>query len=480
MRKLFTLLFALLSVFAVTSCDSDDPQTAAPDKPESGLVRVKVCIGVQQPTLTGTTRAADLPDSLAVNGEMMGSWMVAAVKNGTVEEIISSADLSPRLEQDSAWTYLTADAEGETHTFYSFANLTDDEIAGLGIVKGQPLPDDFDTRTFSVNGNQSSVDGFPNGIPMSNKQEARVQAGGEVNLEVVRMVAKVRVVVTNTGTKDINVAGIAIRDITANGSNNITLMPGGLTGSVRDEALPSTAVKDTAVYSLAGDDMTVAGGKSLIWSFYVNPSHATTAAGHFVVSLRTGKNSASPYYNYDRPFVFTDGITADGLWSTVARNELHVLKIDLADYDIRFSAVGFTAIGVLPSYSTVPSMSVINLGMYGQYHIIPLVRDWETGRTVPYRNQYSDNSRTLVDNDVAITQARDSGYTASAMPRFFWNNTGSTSYMEYEVGNYTGYVIYELTAVVRDPDNTTHTITRRFKVAMTAIDFSTLAKRRRR
>ena len=70
-------------------------------------------------------------------------------------------------------------------------------------------------------------------------------------------------------------------------------------------------------------------------SFYVNESAAGNTSKYFIINLNTSTG-------VKRYALFQD-------WTTIARNDHHILRISLDDYKLKFDVQSFTAIGLYPS-----------------------------------------------------------------------------------------------------------------------------------
>lgn len=130
------------------------------------------------------------------------------------------------VEKDQVFVELN---KGET-TFYSFANIKPEEIGlNASTSVGQQLPPGFDEKTYQMDGNsqlfhQLMTPDFQNGYPMSNKQMVNITDNQQViNLEVIRMVAKVQLSITNATDHDIVLKSITLSDVTLNGNPNVKL-----------------------------------------------------------------------------------------------------------------------------------------------------------------------------------------------------------------------------------------------------------------
>lgn len=498
--KLLPLLFFSVAAMLLASCQTDDDTPGRPDS--DSRANVTLSLSVQSSNQTGAATRATYEDG--VEGELMRNWTIVAVQGGVIERIFQSQDYAGERARDSVTTRLD---DGET-VFYTFANINIGDL-GVSLVEGGTMPERFDSLAFTVSGSQQSLDGFAaTGIPMSNKQVVTIgPATSLVSLEVVRMVAKVRVEVSNPTNDDLKVTQVTLTDITKNAADNLKLLPGGIvddaTGkravALNNVADGDTTRKSTFVYTVPTNSQTIAAGGEQTYEFYVNESQARADIGHFVLSVTTdytvsGEASADSTVRRQR-FAFLD-------WSAIARNEVHVLPVTLRRYRIDLYVRPYTAIGVLPTYDMESDIATINFGLYGHYDIIPRVRDlvtgeyyiirndtYQQGMTVNWDSQNTEtadlkiNSEGLVTDGGGMAAAYDIGGwqdTASVAhyPTVGWNHTAMTPRIECIVGNYTGWAIYTVTANItaggRDFD-----LTRRFRITNTYVDLSQLAKKHR-
>lgn len=281
-----------------------------------------------------------------VDAENMKSWVVAFVKDGKVVSFAENTDVSAnkRIKDDVIIKNLV---KGETYQVYSFANLT---AAELDIAKDAPV--DFDSKNWKMNGNGFDVNAADcKGIPMSNKQEVTIDATGnptQKELWVVRMLAKVTLKFKNPSSTDLVINDITISDITKNSSENgdkenIKLLPNH-TDADNDQVtcspnLVGQAATDNYRYTLSSPKTIKAGVTDYKpeneISFYVNESAAGNTSKYFIINLNTSAG-------VKRYALFQD-------WTTIARNDHHILPISLDDYKLKFDVQSFTAIGLYPS-----------------------------------------------------------------------------------------------------------------------------------
>lgn len=500
-----TLMMTLAVVLAsfISSCSTDDP--GENPSPENNGVELR--LSVASPSIGGvSTRAAVTEEGEA--GEFMKTWTIVAVQGNKIAAIYRSSDtdlsgrtnISPSVStgeysQSSFYASKSVLANG-TYDFYTFANISDSE---LGLSADSKIGDTFDVAdAFTVNGNQQNVSGFDaNGIPMSNKQTVTITDDTNlIQLQVIRMVAKMRIQISNPTSDAIKVTRITLSDITKNTAGNIKLLPGELiadsTNGKRATHIAYASDTTTYVYSVPeGIQSIAANGGEQTYEFYVNESQARSDINHFVVGLTTdySENGTAVSHRY----AFAD-------WNSIARNEIHVLPISLRRYRIDLYVRPYTAIGVLPDYDMESEIATINLGLYGHYDIVPRIRDLRENKYYHILNttaaqgvtvqegQTSETSDLTINslelqNDNGIGTVYDIGGwdgNSDHYPTVGWNSTAMTPRIECITGNYTGWAIYTINASFTEKGSTTPiNLTRRFRITNTYVDLSQLAKKRR-
>lgn len=358
-RTIHTALILMVLAF-MTACSTD---SADPIQGDSGGVNQgdKVTVHMTLSTAPSSGTRASLSWENGVDAENMKSWVVAFVKDNKVVSFAENNNVSDgnRIKDDVTITDLPK--ENATYQVYSFANLTSTE---LGISKGADV--DFDNKKWKMNGNGFNVNATDcKGIPMSNKQEVTVDASGETDkheLWVVRMLAKVTLRFRNPSATPLEIKDITLSDVTSNPSTgvntdgNIMLLPkhldvsgtSGATGSSNLTGADKDQVKciPNLVGQAATENYTYKLTKTIPAkvdkyeteneiSFYVNESAAGNTSKYFIINLNTSAG-------VKRYALFKD-------WTTIARNDHHILPISLDDYKLKFDVQSFTAIGLYPS-----------------------------------------------------------------------------------------------------------------------------------
>lgn len=331
------LILMVLAFFSACSTDNADPILGGSGGDNQGD---KVTVHMTLSTASSSGTRATLWNE-GVDAENMKSWVVAFVKDGKVVSFAEKTDVSANNRIQDEVTIKDLPKEKATYQVYSFANLTATE---LGIAKDAPV--DFDNMKWKMDGNGFNV--TTNDIPMSNKQTVKIDASGKpdkTELWVVRMLAKVTLRFKNPSATPLEIKEITISDITKNSSENgdkenIKLLPNH-TDADKDQVVCSPnlvdqAATDSYTYTLPSPKTIKAGDKTENEiSFYVNESKAGNTSKYFIINLTTSTG-------VKRYALFKD-------WTTIARNDHHILPISLDDYKLQFDVQSFTAIGLYPS-----------------------------------------------------------------------------------------------------------------------------------
>lgn len=272
--------------------------------------------------------------------ENMKSWFVVLTQGGNVVQTIEKTQVDAQHAKEDEVTL--ENVEPGTYQVYSFANIDKTQLGTL--TSGSAV--DFKKMKYKMNGN--GFDATISGIPMSNEQTLTVNQDGTTDknkLWVVRMLAKVTLQFKNPSATPLEINDITISDITKNSSENgdkenIKLLPNHSDADndqvVCSPNLVEQAVTENYSYKLS-PAMTIPAGttdyKEI--SFYVNESKAGNTSKYFIINLNTSKG-------VKRYALFQD-------WTTIARNDHHILQIKLDDYKLKFDVQSFSAIGLYPS-----------------------------------------------------------------------------------------------------------------------------------
>lgn len=471
MRKLLYLLSWGLVTFILMGCVPDaNPAIDSGDSSDGATRQVEICLGVASDATGGTRAGSDYTDVNMQAGELMKNWIIVMVDaDGRIVDIVKNGPYDAgetERSQDSFWKRM----KQGTYTFYSFANLTRKEIGIDTYRVGDTLPAGFfeqkkcsvkiPSLVFADHWSDFDNDYFPQGIPMSNKQVVTIGKDTKaVNLEVIRMVAKVVLQLTNNTDHDITFKGLTLSDVTPNVADNLMLLPGkdetdeqGIV-HVSDANLATTQKQTVAYASMAlgtGHDYVVKCRGQAVTNicFYINESKATDENKYHILQLQTIDSDYSST-EINRRLAMLN-------WSKICRNDYRVIPIKLDDYSIEWNVQSFTSIGVLPQIEDDGENLTITMGYYGEFHIIPKVRQLSTG----YYSAVQSGSFKWV------TGSRD---IFDVEPR--WSLHGKR--VEGEMANLAGSSVYALTLTVNKDfyGKEQITLTRKVRFVMNPVKF---------
>lgn len=352
-KNIFTYMLALFSTLAIVGCSFEEDHADCQGKSEGEKMQVELRLTASASSLTrsystsdGVTRASWVDTNAAREGEMMHNCFVVIVQNDKIQSIVQ-CDFTEEVEQTS----LKAKAELGNATFYSFANITPAE---LGITM-TTTPAEIESKYYKVEGNTTTLSA--KGIPMSNKQTVNITSKKQqVDLKVIRMMAKVELNFTNDTGYDLNIKSVKLTDITDNAANNVSLLPmKDASGNVVPNINAAATYKDYEVMIGGTAGTKVANGGKLQTTFYVNESVARNPK-YFVLSINTDKGTVT------NRIAMTE-------WSKIARNDYLIIPVKLVDYRIELEPQVFTGIGVIPELSYRGDRITATFKSYGEFHL---------------------------------------------------------------------------------------------------------------
>lgn len=348
MNKIKTImaLLVLTMLATFTACSPGDSSMS--DNP-GGESKNGFTIHLKLSTAASGSNGQAAPHSRALTPEWepgsdvenMKSWFVVLTQSDKVVQTIEKTQVDAQHAEEDEVT-LENVAPG-TYQVYSFANIDKTQLGGT-LTNGSDV--DFKNMEYKMNGN--GFDATISGIPMSNEQTLIVKQDGTTDknkLWVVRMLAKITLQFRNPSATDLLINDITISDITKNSSENgdkenIKLLPNH-SDADNDQVVCSPNLVGQAAtenYSYKLSPAVTIPARTTDYkevSFYVNESVAGNTSKYFIINLKTSAG-------VKRYALFKD-------WTTIARNDHHILPISLDDYKLKFDVQSFTAIGLYPS-----------------------------------------------------------------------------------------------------------------------------------
>ena len=380
------LILTMLATF--TACSPDDSSMS--DNPGGGS-KNGFTIHLKLSTAASGSNGQAAPHSRTLTpdewefgsyAENMKSWFIVLTQDDKVVQTVEKTQVDAQHAEEDEVTL--ENVEPGTYQVYSFANIDKTQLGTL--TSGFTV--DFKNMKYKMNGN-----GFDatSGIPMSNEQTLTVNRDGTTDknkLWVVRMLAKVTLRFKNPSATPLVINDITISDITKNSSENgdkenIKLLPNH-TDADKDQVVCSPNLVEQAAtesyqYTLPSPKTIAANTdytKENEISFYVNESKAGNTSKYFIINLNTSAG-------VKRYALFQD-------WTTIARNDHHILPISLDDYKLKFDVQSFSAIGLYPSITdNGTTLSYTCYYPEEEFHIQPKVvhaNDTDVPGTIDYAN----------------------------------------------------------------------------------------------
>ena len=491
MAKKIYYYICIWAVCLLAACSAGDDATSFPGQADAenqvGVTLQLSALSSQtsQSSRSSLTRAAWETDTEAMPGEMMKSWFVVVVQNGKIEKIITS-DLKSlgvtEVEKDQVFVELN---KGET-TFYSFANIKPEEIGlDASTSVGQPLPADFDEKTYQMDGNcqlfhQLMTPDFQNGYPMSNKQVVNITDNQQViNLEVIRMVAKVQLSITNATDHDIVLKSITLSDVTLNGNRNIKLLPNvDSANKLKGVNLADGVAKGTI--TLKADEnnkgITIGEGATQTACFYMNESLVDKGEDggnrYFILSLTTVDAATATGTTSNHRYAMLS-------WNEIRRNDYLKIPIKLEDYQIRWTVEAFSPIGVLPKVKDDGENLSLDFSYYGEFHIKPeVIKLSRTGSQTLSVSEWQMGTDATGSDGWKLQEQNPKGEDGVNIFDCSPAWVPSAYRLEGEMGNRTGSAIYTMKIKVKEQNGlgTYPIISRKVRFTMKQVDLTRAGK----
>ena len=490
MAKKIYYYICIWAVCLLAACSAGDEATSSPGQADAEN-RVGVTLRLSalssqtsQSSRISQTRAAWETDTDALPGEMMKSWFVVVVQNGKIEKILTSDLKSLGVTEVEKDQVFVKDLNmGET-TFYSFANLKLSEIGlDASTSVGKPLPDGFDEKTYQMDGNcqlfhQLMTPDFQNGYPMSNKQVVNITTTNQqvINLEVIRMVAKVQLSITNATDHPINLKTITLSDVTQNGNQNIKLLPNvDSNNQLQGVNLANSVKKGTITLTAAENDgITIEAKSSQAACFYMNESLVDKGTDdgnrYFILSLTTEDAGTGAITNHRYAMLS---------WNEIRRNDYLKIPIKLEDYQIRWKVEAFSPIGVLPKVTDDGENLSLDFGYYGEFHIKPeVIKLSRTGSQTLSVSEWQMGTDATGSDGWKLQEQNPQGADGVNIFDISPAWVPSAYRLEGEMGNRTGSAIYTMKIKVKEQNGlgTYPIISRKVRFTMKQVDLTRARK----
>lgn len=439
MRAIHILLFfTLLLLGACTQDLPDNPSHADKTRVTFSLALAPVVTAPSQGS--AWTPVLGSPEELVMNGFCV---MVDA-ETRKVEHVFTSRDDDPKSQKycnvyNDAGTREIQTSTGEK-LFYTFANLSREKVeqaiavstglTGFHFTKDTALDTaKINKATIAISGNNFQPS-ETNGIPMSGYQHLTIAAtdqGKEIQLNVVRLLAKLEFEITNDTETPLYVDSIKFENITNDApdenTHNLFLFPAPLTPKENSATIITIKPNLTDWGKTHYEKLTIPVRQTLgnnattSVTYYINETAApNTQFGDFMLTLNLRENDAAGTQQQRFALISNAETQYQDSWLYIARNDWRYIPIHLHDYLFELIPQDFPPIGVLPSsVKEADGTFTCTFHADGDFHLQPRITDRKTGKEVTGWTASDPKWQTIAPNPGL--------YTASGTPA--WYKPGS-------------------------------------------------------
>lgn len=467
MRAFHILLF--FSLLLLGACTQD-----LPDNPgHTDKKRVTFSLALTPAATESSSRAAWTP----VLGEekelvMNGFCVMVDAETSMVEHVFKSRSEDEGKGQKYCNVYNDEGSrEIKTSTgekfFYTFANLSQEKVeraiaasmnkTDFRFTKDAVLDTtQINKATIAICGNNFQPS-ETNGIPMSGYQHLTIAAshqGKEIQLNVVRMLAKLEFEISNDTQTPLYVDSIVFENITKNAPDatpNLFLFPAPRTPKEYDQTM-ITIKPNLTKWGMENFEkqtipvrQTLAVGAKANVVYYLNETAApNTTFGDFMLTLNLRANDATGTKQQRFALISNAETAHQDSWLYIARNDWRYIPIHLHDYLFELIPQDFPPIGVLPSsVKEADGTFTCTFHTDGDFHLQPRITDRKTGKGVTGWTASDPKWQTITPNPDL--------YTASGTPA--WYKPGSYIHGSF-APNATGQSTHVLTLTAAPEGNT--------------------------
>lgn len=468
MRAFHILLFFSL-LLLVGACTQD-----LPDNPgHTDKKRVTFSLALTPAATESASRAAWTPELGDKNELVMNGFCVMVdAETKKVEQVFTSREGDPKGQKYCNVYNDAGSREIKTSTgeklFYTFANLSQEKVErAIAVSTKQPnfhFTKDAVLDTTQINKATIAICGNnfqpseANGIPMSGYVHLPIAAsdqGMEIQLSVVRMLAKLEFEISNDTQTPLYVENIEFEHITKDAPNddthNLFLFPAPRTPKENNQTMitikPNLTEWGKTHYEtqrISVKQTLEVGAKTNV-VYYLNETAApNTTFGDFMLTLNLRENDAEGTQQQRFALISNAETQYQDSWLYIARNDWRYIPIHLHDYLFELIPQDFPPIGVLPSsVKEADGTFTCTFHADGDFHLQPRITDRKTGKEVTGWTASDPKWQTIAPNPDL--------YTASGTPA--WYKPGSYIHGCF-APNATGQSTHVLTLTAAPEGNT--------------------------
>lgn len=322
MKTIYYYICFVLGLVGFVACSEDNGEF--PDVPDGDLCSLTIQLGAanNQETKVGG-------DDNALDGEFINSlWVFITNDKGVVEKRLTLDEGSSTVSPSTAtggnileWWHTIEDLPVGDKFIYAFANMeavsTVEENQNMstllsGIQEGANLSNIVDELV--INDPASTVNiANEQYIPMSLKKQVTVTGDQTIRVELVRLVGRVNIQLTNSKASSVTVTSFTMGQF----ADRVALMPDGTATDVTYELVCPTSF----------ESLTIKGGESKTFQFYVNETENENNTP-FSIQLTAG----------DKKYSATTTTT-----TAIPRNNILPLNLTISESDLNLVVMAYIA-----------------------------------------------------------------------------------------------------------------------------------------
>lgn len=350
MKYIIPILTITLLLFSCSRSEDDNPMQV--------VTKVQASVTLQ-------ALSADNSDSSG--NELINSWWVAFVNSSTskVAKIVDRpSDKTGAVERED----FTVEIDAGVYDIYAFANMSnaDPNAERFGFKEGSDLPEGINTQTWST------VPEYGKWVPMTGKLDnvdLRQQASTHFSIEVVRLVAKMQLEITNDTGNGVTLQKIELQPAL---TDMVNLFPD---------------------YTSLGNKPVMNSGatlKELVRTYSSSINQGVTFEDTpFYLLESTAENHPSGYYVVKMDIVHNDSGRTESLTAQTSelqwinRNDYIILPLKIVDFSLAFDILFYPPIGGYPAILIEEKADeyYAKFGSSGKFVLNPKVTD-STGQVL--------------------------------------------------------------------------------------------------
>lgn len=391
----YTVVFLVAMLFSslLSGCagSGNDEEPGLPVMEEGEPTEVTITLSSRSMMSSGTRADGEPADPDDENEKIKDWFLVFVNRHGIVSKILTRSEAlkGTAVEQESFKCIIPIG----TYSIYAFANITPSELKAASQVEfseGEVLTEenqssikkavwkDTNLNLWDIKNKAIPMTGYLANVRITNRIEE------PFSIEVVRMLAKIDFLISNTTSKDIKVNSIGLDPVTV---TPVSLFPNGAS----DNGISYDFLGNYAFTPELGAKYERLMYKpATAWNVKAKTLQENAVRSRFYFKESLSKRDNGGLFTVWLDVTHADGdrsvlqynVTSD-IKKYINRNDWLVIPVELSRYAVHVEALFYPPIGGYPAYmsTTDPDGSqVFTFGTQGEFSIVPYVIDKETGQ----------------------------------------------------------------------------------------------------